>query len=78
MTNQHRTKTPPSDAVLELRQRVADLEASQKQSEKDLQALSREAEHWRSLVEAASDSIVTLDLQGRVTWCSANTARVTG
>lgn len=78
MTDENKTKKELLAKLAEMRQRLTELEALNKETGADREALAQAEERWRSLAEMAPDHIVTVDLTGTITWSNPNAAGVTG
>ncbi len=66
MRDQDKTKEQLIDELVELRQRIAELETSESQRERAEEALRQSEEELRAIFDGARDGIIVLDKTGRV------------
>jgi len=73
-----KTKEQLISELVEMRQRVAKLEASETQRQPAAEELRQSGEHFRALIENASDAVAILDAEGIIVYESPSAERILG
>ncbi|MBL7119335.1 MAG: PAS domain S-box protein [Dehalococcoidia bacterium] len=78
MKVEDKTKAQLVDELVQMRQRIYELETSANQRKRAEEALQRKEEYYRSLIENSLDSIAILDGDGTICYESPSAERVLG
>ncbi len=78
MKDEDKTKEQLLNELVELRQRIAELETSETQHKQVKQTLREAEDKYRSLVDSSPDGITLTDLEGRIILCNHEMVRLHG
>ena len=78
MKNEDKTKEQLTNELKEMRQRIAELEASETKRKRVEEALYESEEKYRQLVENLNEVLYTTDRNARVTYISPNIEKISG